>query len=71
MENNLVKLIKERGISVEELTKETSVGKRSITEMMKGDTIPCISEVIALCDYFNCSLDYLFKRTDIKARINV
>jgi hypothetical protein len=34
-----------------------------------GESNLNIRLLFAICDYFNCSLDYLFKRTDIRVKI--
>lgn len=69
MKNNLKKLLEKDNMSVEELSEKAKVGLKGLRQMLKGNSIPCISECIAICDYFNCSMDYLFCRTDMRARL--
>jgi DNA-binding Xre family transcriptional regulator len=81
MENNLKKLREISNVSLSELSKALSPSNKLgdigismvyIQQLEEGwgnqEEIP-LSFYISICDYFNCSLDYLFKRTDMRVKI--
>jgi DNA-binding XRE family transcriptional regulator len=71
MKNNLKKLLEKHQIGVERFSKELGLGERSVKQMVDEETSLSLWECILVCDYFNCSLDYLFARTDIPMILSV
>ena len=71
MKNNLKKLLEKHQIGVEGFSKELGLGERSVKQMVDEETSLSLWECILVCDYFNCSLDYLFARTDIPMILSV
>ena len=67
MKNRLNELRKERGLHQEDLAKEINCSQQLISnyETGKMKRIPIYFEE-KLCDYFNCTLDYLRCRTNIR-----
>ena len=49
---------------------EIGVSKSSISEYETGDTVPSPKVLIALADYYNVNLDYIFGRTEVKSSIS-
>lgn len=62
--DNLRIMRKERGLGQVELSVAVGVSKGSISFWENGLREPGMSELIALADYFNCTLDELVGRTD-------
>lgn len=71
MKNNLKKLLEKHQIGVERFSKELGLGERSVKRMVDEETSLSLWECVLVCDYFNCSLDYLFARTDIPMILSV
>lgn len=71
MKNNLKKLLEKHQIGVEEFSKELGLGERAVKQMVDEETSLSLWECVLVCDYFNCSLDYLFARTDIPMILSV
>lgn len=71
MKNNLKKLLEKHQIGVERFSKELGLGERSVKQMVDEETSLSLWECVLVCDYFNCSLDYLFARTDIPMILSV
>lgn len=53
-------LILENCVTVEELSKAVWVDSSTIYKYISKRCLPTIHHAIALADYFQCSLDYLF-----------
>ena len=63
----LKELRKEKGVSLDKVAATIdNITKASLSNYEKGKSKPGISIAIKLADYFNCSLDYLTGRSDIK-----
>lgn len=60
----LLELRKNRGVSQKALASELGISDAAITMMEKGKRFPSFEILIALADYFNCSVDYLVGRSD-------
>lgn len=54
----------ERGVSQLYLAKQIGVSQKAIDYWERGVNEPKASYIIALCDYFNVSADYLLGRSD-------
>lgn len=55
-------LCKEHDITVQEMEKKCGLGNGSVARWEKG-SIPRVSALIPVCDFFNVSLDYLTSRS--------
>lgn len=62
----LKELREERGISQVRLAIELNMNQNSISRYESGVREADYKTLIAIADYFNVSLDYLFGRTDCK-----
>lgn len=62
---NLRNLLKERG-AAEGLSKSTGISSGNISDWKSGRSKPGLESLLKIADYFNCSVDYLLDRTDIK-----
>ena len=62
---NLRNLLKERGKS-EELSKNTGISSGNISDWKSGRSKPGLNSLIKIADYFQCSVDYLLNRTNIR-----
>lgn len=61
------KLRKEVDFTQEELSTRLGLNnKSSISQYEKGDIVPSDDVKLKMCEIFNCSLDYLMCKTDIK-----
>ncbi|EAD9138937.1 helix-turn-helix transcriptional regulator [Listeria monocytogenes] len=60
----LIALRHSHGISQTEVSKNIKINLRTYQRYEKGEREPRMSELIALADYFNVSIDYLVGRTD-------
>lgn len=69
MKNNFGKLLEDSNIGVEEVSKATDIGIRTLKNFLLEISSPNLYDLVAICVFFNCSLDYLFCRTDIKITI--
>ena len=58
-------LVKEKGLSLRQLSKESGVNVMQFSRYLKGAT-PTIDVALKLSKYFNCSLDCLFGISDEK-----
>ena len=55
----LKELIKEKGLSLRQLSKESNVSAVQYSKYLRG-AYPTIEVAVKIATYFNCSLDYLF-----------
>ena len=66
MKNNIGSIIrdlcKEKNITVQELEQKCNLSNGSVKRWEEG-SIPKVSALIPVCDFFNISLDYLTSRT--------
>ncbi len=51
-------------LSQQAFAKEIGIAFRTYRRYESGETEPTLSSLIAICDYFHVSLDYLAGRTD-------
>ena len=63
----LSELLQERGISVKKLAEETGIRKSNIYYYMRGERLPSVQSVVALADFFGCSVDFLLGLEEINA----
>ena len=58
------------GLTQEELAQKLGLNnKSSISQYEKGDAIPSDDIKLQMCNIFNCSLDYLIGKSDVKNTI--
>ena len=57
----------EKGLTQVQLAKATGTTKQNIYQIEANRNYPGIKLMIAIADYFQVSLDYLFGRTDQRA----
>lgn len=57
-------LRKSKGMSQEELAEKLEVSRQSISKWELNDSVPDISKIILLSDYFGVSTDYLLKDSE-------
>ena len=69
LNQKLIELREEAGITQEELANRINVGRSTISGYENGTTQPSYAVLILLADYFGVNLDYLFGRTDIRMPI--
>ena len=62
---NLQNLLKERGAS-ENLSRNTGISSGNISDWKSGRSKPSAETLIKIADYFECSVDYLLGRTNVK-----
>ncbi len=56
----------EADISQQKLADALGVTRGAVAQWENGFTLPATDMLEKICDYFNCSLDYLMGRTNIK-----
>ena len=54
----------EKGVKQKEIAKSCDVSPQCISQLELGSRSPTGSTLIALAEYFNCSVDYLLGRSD-------
>ncbi|MBQ5950660.1 MAG: helix-turn-helix transcriptional regulator [Lachnospiraceae bacterium] len=62
--DRLTELRKSRGLSQEELAAQMALTRQTISKWELGQSSPDVEYVIALCDYFGVTTDYLLKGTE-------
>lgn len=62
--DRLTELRKSRGLSQEELAAQLTLTRQTISKWELGQSSPDVEYVIALCDYFGVTTDYLLKGTE-------
>jgi len=67
----ILELRKEKGVTQTELGNAIGVGAYTISKWERGKFVPDIDSIIALADYFECSIDYLVGREDDFGNITV
>ena len=68
--NILKELRIEKGVKQKEVAENCDVSPQCISQLELGTRSPTGSTLIALAEYFNCSVDYLLGRTDDYANID-
>ncbi len=66
----LKEIRKSKGISQLKLALDLNTNQNTISRYETGEREPGISELIAIADYFNISIDYLLERTD-NPKVNI
>ena len=60
----LKELTTENNLTVKALSEATKIPRTTINNYMNRGSIPSITQVIVLADFFGCSVDYLIGRED-------
>lgn len=65
--NRIKKLREENNITQEELAKKLELSSKGIVSMYeKGDRKPSLEILVKLSEIFNCSIDYILCKTDVR-----
>ena len=67
---NLKKLREKKKLSQIALSMKIGVSQEIISQYELGTTLPTVTNLIKLADYFNCSLEYLLGMTNNPNRIS-
>lgn len=60
----LIELMSEKDLDAVQLAKNVLVHRNSIYRYLAATKVPTLDNALKLTNYFNCSLEYLFGRTD-------
>ena len=63
--SNFFKLLDNRGIAAD-MSKTTGISSGNISDWKSGRSKPSAETLIKIAEYFDCSIDYLLGRTDMK-----
>ena len=61
-------LMKEGNVSVTTLSKELNIAKSCISGWKNGIALPKFDKAILLCQYFDCSLNFLFGNSEFEEK---
>ena len=59
-------LLAQSGYTKYQVAKKCDIGQSAISKWFHQNTSPNIKNLISLSDYFNCSIEYLLGRTDVR-----
>lgn len=68
MQNNLIRLRKEKGLSQEELADKLSVSRQAVSKWERGEALPDTDNLIRLAKLYNVSIDELVGYTPDKSQ---
>lgn len=68
MQNNLIRLRKERGLSQEELADKLSVSRQAVSKWERGEALPDTDNLIRLAKLYNVSIDEIVGYTPDKSQ---
>ena len=60
MNNKLKDLIKTNKTNIDNIVKETHIGKTTLYQIINGKSIPSVKYALILAKYFNISVEELF-----------
>ena len=66
VENNLKKLRKEKHLTQVALQLKTGLDQSLISKFESGERVPPTETLMMLADFYNTSMDYIMKRTDVR-----
>ena len=66
--NRIKELRKQKRLAQKELAKQLEVNQSSLSEWEKGSYRPNEKQLLKLCDFFNCTSDYLLGYVDINLK---
>lgn len=64
-------LMRNKHCSLKELAKETGISYSAIVMYCRGERHPSRKNQEILADYFNCDIDYLMGRSDVKRSVDL
>jgi len=64
--NNLIKLMKEQGITAYKLTKDLEMSSSTVTEWTNGKASPNRKTLMKLCDYFGVPISYFYQDSELQ-----
>ncbi len=67
----LLELREERNLTQDDIAQAINTSRTNIGRWEKGINEPCSGHLIALANYFECSVDYLLERSDDFGNITV
>ena len=65
LSEKLLNLRKANDLTQEQLAEKTGVSRQSVSKWESGQSVPELDKIVALCDIFNISTDYLLKPSEI------
>lgn len=69
LSEKLFTLRKKSGLSQEQLAEHLGVSRQAISKWESGSSMPESDKLIAICDYFDVSLDYLMRDCEEAGRV--
>lgn len=67
---NFIDLCSEKKLNQSDISKEIGINQSQVSRYYKG-VLPDIKNVVKICDYFNCSIDYIIGFTDERNYKNI
>ena len=64
-------LMLEKQIDTKQLASELNIDSSTIHRWLRDEGNMYLSNAVAICDYFECSLEYLTNRTDTKLNFSI
>ena len=64
----LKEYMEEQKIKAPALAKAIGVNRTTVSELLRGKYLPSTSTFVAICEYFNCSADYILGLDDFPKR---
>ena len=61
MYERYAKLRADKGVSDADVSRNTGIGKATLSHWKRGDYTPKVESIIKLADYFDVSLDYFYR----------
>lgn len=65
LSEKLLNLRKANDLTQEQLAEKTGVSRQSVSKWESGQSVPELDKIVALCEIFNVSTDYLLKPSEI------
>lgn len=69
LNEKILKLRKEKGLSQEELANDLKVSRQSVSKWELGEASPELSKIVEMATYFNVSTDYLLLNKDMEVNV--
>lgn len=63
---NLYRLMYEYKITQKQLAESIGASQSNVSDWLNGKTLPSADKLVALADFFDVTIDYLFGRTDVR-----
>lgn len=62
----LKELMEEKNLTQNQVAKVANCGHGSVSRWLNNENYPSLINLVKLSEYFNCSIEYLFRKTDDK-----